>query len=51
MIEVREQHLDKVNQVGVLLMDLSKACDTINLRMLLAELEGYDFSLKPLKLI
>ena len=48
MIEVWKQHLNKGNQVGVLVMDLPKALDTINHSLLLAKLETYGFSANSL---
>ena len=51
MIETWQKHLDKGEQIGVILMDLSKAFDTINHSLLLAKLDGYGFSRTPLKLM
>ena len=39
MTEIWNQHLDKGNQVGILLMDLSRAFDTTNHSLLLAKIE------------
>ena len=51
MIEVWKKNLDKGNETTVILMDLSKAFDTINHSLLLAKLEAYDFSITSLKLM
>ena len=51
MIEVWKKNLDKGNEIAVILMDLSKAFDTINHSLFLAKLEAYDFSMTPLKLM
>ena len=51
MIETCKKHLDKGEKVGVILMDLSKAFDTINHSLLLAKLDGYGFSRTSLKLM
>ena len=51
MIEVWKKNLDKGNETTVILMDLSKAFDTINHSLLLAKLEAYGFSMISLKLM
>ena len=51
MIEVWKKNLDKGNEIAVVLMDLSKAFDTINHSLLLAKLEAYGFSMTSLKLM
>ena len=51
MIEVWKKNLDKGNEIAVILMDLSKAFDTINHSLLLAKLEAYGFSMTSLKLM
>ena len=40
MIEVWKKNLDKGNEIAVILMDLSKTFDTINLSLFLAKLEA-----------
>lgn len=50
MIEIWKQHLDKGNQVGVVLMHLLKTFDTINHSFPLAKLEANGFSANFLKL-
>ena len=51
MIETWKKHLDKGEKIGVILMYFSKAFDTINLSLLLAKLDAYDFSRTSLKLM
>ena len=51
MIEVWKKNLDKGNEIAVILIDLSKAFDTINYSLLLAKLETYGFSMVSLKLM
>ena len=51
MIETWKKHLDKGEKIGVILMDLSKAFDTINDSLLLAKLDAYGFSRTSLKLM
>ena len=40
MIETWKKHFDKRAKIGIILMDLSKALDTINHSMLLAKLDA-----------
>ena len=51
MIETWKKHLHKREKIGVILMDLSKASDTINHSLRLAKLDAYDFSRAYLKLM
>ena len=51
MIEQWKLSLDKCGFTGVILMDLSKAFDTINHQLLIAKLHAYGFSKDPLQLI
>ena len=53
MIEVWKKNLDKGNEIAVIIMDLSKAFDTINHSLLLAKLEAeaYGFSMASLQLM
>ena len=43
--------LDKQGFAGALLMDSSKACDTINHELLIAKLHAYDFSIDALEVL
>ena len=49
MTEVWKKTLDKGNEIAVILMNLSKAFDTINHSLLLAQLEACGFSMTSLK--
>ena len=51
LIESWKKSLDKKGYGGAILMDLSKAFDTIKHDLLLAKLHAYGFSKKALKLI
>ena len=51
MIETWKKHLDKGEKTGIILMDLSKAFDTIDHSLLLAKLDAYGFSRTSLKLM
>ena len=51
VIEKWEKVLDIKGYSGAILMDLSKAFDTINHDLLIAKLHGYSFSKESLKLI
>ena len=51
LIEKWKKVLDNKRYVGAILMDLSKAFDTINHDLLTAKLHIYSFSIEPLKLI
>ena len=51
MIEVWKKNLDKGNEIAVILMNLSKAFDTINHSLPLVKLEAYGFSMTSLKLM
>ena len=51
MIETWKKHLDKGEKIGVILMNLSKAFNTINHSVLLAKLDAYGFSRTSLKLM
>ena len=47
----KKKQLDNGEKVGVIFMDLSEAFDTINHSLLLAKLNGYDFSNQTLSLL
>ena len=51
MIEKMKRSLDKGGHAGAVLMDLSKAFDTINHELLIAKLNAYGFSRDALELI
>ena len=51
MIEKWKNVLDKGGFAGTVLMDLSKAFDTINHELLIAKLIVYGFSYRSLKLV
>ena len=52
MIETwKKKHLDKGEKIGAILMDPSKAFDTINHSLLLTKLDAYGFSRTTLKLM
>ena len=51
LIENLKMSLDKHSFGGAVLMDLSKAFDTINHELLIAKLEAYDFNKNALKFI
>ena len=51
MIEKWKQYLDKNGHAGAVLMDLSKAFDTINHELLIAKLGAYGFNKNALKII
>lgn len=51
MIENWKKYHDKGDLIGVILVDLSRAFDTINHSLLIANLEGYGFFLISLKLM
>ena len=46
-----EKNLDKGNEIALILMDLSKAFDTINHSLFLAKIEAHGFSMTSLKLM
>ena len=51
MIEKWKETLDKNGYAGAILMDLSKAFDTINYELLIAKLDAYGIKKDSLKLI
>ena len=51
MINKFKSSLDKQGYAGAILMDLSKAFDTLNHNLLLAKLDAYGFDNKSLLLI
>ena len=51
LLEKWKAILDKKGYAGAILMDLSKAFDTLNHDLLIAKLHAYGFSEEPLKLI
>ena len=51
LIEKWKETLDEHGYAGAILMDLSKAFDTLNYELLIAKLHAYGFSEKSLKLI
>ena len=51
MLEKIKQNLDKKGYAGAILMDLSKAFDTLNHDLLLAKLHAYGFHKKSLRLL
>ena len=51
MIETWKEDLDKGNTVGVIIMDLSRAFDTINHGLLISKMKAYGFSKSALKIL
>ena len=50
-LKSEKKNLDKGNEIAAILMDPSKAFDTINHSLLLAKLEVYGFAMTSLKLM